>query len=649
MLIGIMILINRSTTIRLFILLTVFIFLFLQLSQPVFAMDKKQRNIYNKNINYFDYDSCSLGDSVIDGSVSDNGKVYHSGLNAPYILEQWAIHVLKALAQKQGVDESNTVTKEHVVALLAFALGEGGDIMNQDLYNPLNTGINAPELIDGAHRGDGVQAFKSFDAGVEATARTMLGNYQNRLAKTLSKKDSSATDFMRALTYYNRYKGNFFWAEASKPPNQDSYYNERKDLVKQVRSNYKNIASLVIGTAEHEQATGKREPSKLTFKDGGADASEGTSSNDSSCECPVGGADTPSDILAGKTPAQKAYNFYVANGLSSEQAAGIVGNYMVESGGLTEMLNPKAGSTHKGIAQWDAHGRWANLVEFANSKDKSPYSLLVQLQFSLEESQMDTYKERSKNMSPSEAAKAFDDVFEVSGGSNLAKRQRFANDIFDKHKGSGANSPSSNCSKNDMGDANLDKTEKITTKGRFITLPKRYVCGSRTVLIDSRIAAGVAYLTTTYDMCVTAGAENGHKSHGVGISVDLVPKAGNADSDWKNSTEKAARAIGWWGDSINQKKGATNSCADYGRGDYGQCMHSVYPKKFPKWMRWLGYNGAVCHGDPKHIYGGCNAHLHVSWDSPNNDATSPVMIPKPIPAVYRFPAPVPNDLKGLVD
>ncbi|MEK9196398.1 MAG: hypothetical protein AAB914_03445, partial [Patescibacteria group bacterium] len=229
-----------------------------------FALEPDQKKLA-RNDQYLDAKGCNFTGQVDSNINAPNSEIYSSGLSGPYILEQWAIHTLKAIAKKQNIDESKTVTKEHVIALVAFALGEGGDIMNQDLYNPLNTGINASELIEGSHSVSGVQAFKSFDAGVEATARTMVGSNQNRLAKTLSNPDSSAKDFMKALTYYQKFSGNKLWAEASMPPRQDSYFNERLDLVKQVRKDYSNIASYVIGTRTLEQADGKREKSKLVF------------------------------------------------------------------------------------------------------------------------------------------------------------------------------------------------------------------------------------------------------------------------------------------------------------------------------------------------------------------------------------------------
>lgn len=197
--------------------------------------------------------------------VNAGEGVWDSGLKAPYVLEQFAIETLKDVAQKTGVSASAVVTQEHVIALLAFMFGEGGDINNGDLFNPLNTGIYDPALISGVASSVGVQSFKSFDAGVEATARTIVGSYQTRLAAALIQPQSTAEQFMYALTYYKQYQGNLAWASASEPPNQDSYYQQRLQIVQQVRSAYADIAGLIIGTPDKEQLLNKTDKSLLVY------------------------------------------------------------------------------------------------------------------------------------------------------------------------------------------------------------------------------------------------------------------------------------------------------------------------------------------------------------------------------------------------
>lgn len=215
------------------------------------------------------------------GSDKATSGSWSSDLTAPFIIEQFAIETLKDVAAKKGVDPANAVTQEHVIALVAFMLGEGGDVMNQDLFNPLNSGINDPALIDGAARGDGVQSFKSFDAGVEATARTIVGSNQSRLGDLLTQKDSTAQQFMSALTYFNKYPGNNFWAKDStnypgmKGPVK--YLSSRLDLVQQVRNGYADRAGLIIGTPQKEQMLNMTNKSKLVYHPTGDKSSNGDS------------------------------------------------------------------------------------------------------------------------------------------------------------------------------------------------------------------------------------------------------------------------------------------------------------------------------------------------------------------------------------
>lgn len=87
-----------------------------------------------------------------------------------------------------------------------------------------------------------------------------------------------------------------------------------------------------------------------------------------------------SGSFAGSANAEKAFNYLKSKGLSPEQAAGLVGNFMQEAG---VNIDPKITNSigHKGIAQWDPDDRWPKLVRFARSKNLNPESLEAQLQF----------------------------------------------------------------------------------------------------------------------------------------------------------------------------------------------------------------------------------------------------------------------------
>lgn len=236
------------------------------------ALSAEQQKLFNHHILRFNWNDQVCGDgggqfNTPGGSGGGGPSIWNSGLQPPYILEQFAIETLKAVAAKRGVPPSATVTEQHVQGLIAFMYGEGGDINNtSSIFNPLNTGLNAPELLDPRTppRGDGVQSFKSFDAGVEATARTMVGSFQSRLADAVINPSSTAEQFLEALSFWYRYPGNHPWAEASRG-REGAYYQERLNLLAQVRARYAEIAGLIIGTMELEQQARRTDPSKLVY------------------------------------------------------------------------------------------------------------------------------------------------------------------------------------------------------------------------------------------------------------------------------------------------------------------------------------------------------------------------------------------------
>jgi hypothetical protein len=396
----------------------------------------------------------------------------------------------------------------------------------------------------------------------------------------------------------------------------------------------------------------------------GTSAPTGGSTDTSSTCCDTGsGSSTPGATTSDSNNEATVWNYLVGTmHLSAIQAAGIMGNMEQESGFSPTATNPDTGAY--GIAQWYAERNDA-LASFAASKGKDKSDINVQLQYL--QSELDgSYK--SAVLNPIKHADKLEDVVRIwlvyyekpclatdtsCIDDEMSNRMPFAHDVM-KNYGGGTvdvSGSSDSCGgSTPTGTADLTKTVTVSTKGKFINLPSKYTCPGHTTTIDSRVAADVVYFVTTYNLCTEDGLADGHRSHGAGVSVDMVPRSGNSKQDWINSAEAAAKAIGWWGDSAKDSQGSVKSCANYGSLDYGQCMHEVYPDKFPTWMRWLGYNGAYLHGDPWHVYpAGSGPHIHISWASPNGaDAVSPVEIPNPIPAVYTFPAPVPDDLQGLI-
>lgn len=75
-----------------------------------------------------------------------------------------------------------------------------------------------------------------------------------------------------------------------------------------------------------------------------------------------------------------AYSYFIGQGFSNIQAAGIVGNLDEESG-VNPHTNQTGGGAGRGIAQWSVDGRWKTLLDQAQQQNKDPYDLLFQLSF----------------------------------------------------------------------------------------------------------------------------------------------------------------------------------------------------------------------------------------------------------------------------
>ncbi|MEO6576057.1 MAG: phage tail tip lysozyme, partial [Polyangiaceae bacterium] len=79
-----------------------------------------------------------------------------------------------------------------------------------------------------------------------------------------------------------------------------------------------------------------------------------------------------------------AFQYFVSKGLTTFQAAGIVGNLVQESN--VSPTSVQSGGPGRGIAQWSVGGRWDhdagdNAVAFAAMTSRSVLSLAVQLDF----------------------------------------------------------------------------------------------------------------------------------------------------------------------------------------------------------------------------------------------------------------------------
>lgn len=185
-------------------------------------------------------------------SNSNNSAWTSNPSNTKYYLERFAIDVLKDLATTTGTNQSDVLTAQHVLALVAWSWSEGGGMSNTDAYNPLNTD-QLPNGVTANIQSTGNEAYPSFNVGVQATVQTLISSNQDRIGAALLDPNSTAEQIMSAITYYQNYTGNKAWATAdgggTNPPQntQQSYYNNLINVLTSVQKNYAQTGTVFIG------------------------------------------------------------------------------------------------------------------------------------------------------------------------------------------------------------------------------------------------------------------------------------------------------------------------------------------------------------------------------------------------------------------
>ena len=177
-----------------------------------------------------------------------------------------------------------------------------------------------------------------------------------------------------------------------------------------------------------------------------------------------------STTLSGDTTEEKIWNFFIQNGFTDAQAAGLLGNAMAET--TLEPTRSSSGS-HWGLYQWSG-GRQATLFSKLSEKGLSKYTsseywpagaskkipesdfdqiLQIELEHTLSETDMNWQEEIKKQNQPEAAAEVFLTLFERAvGGSEPIKyyspyigikyqgtnrRRDYAREYFDKYSGKG--------------------------------------------------------------------------------------------------------------------------------------------------------------------------------------------------------------------
>ena len=176
----------------------------------------------------------------------------------------------------------------------------------------------------------------------------------------------------------------------------------------------------------------------------------------------TGGGDAPNDCVAdsslasltGSTNMEKIYNYFIGKGLTPEQAAGVLGNISVESGG--NPLNAQVGPDTKdptqfgtavgigkawGLIQWDAGGR---SLEYAKQAGVSGpiYELLTQLDIvwwhmnnSSPTSSQNMYADYQHTKTVAEATSMYEQRMEGAGEPHLDVRIERAQEALRQYRG----------------------------------------------------------------------------------------------------------------------------------------------------------------------------------------------------------------------
>jgi Phage tail lysozyme len=129
------------------------------------------------------------------------------------------------------------------------------------------------------------------------------------------------------------------------------------------------------------------------------------------------------------TPLGTILSFFESKGLTPAQAAGIAGNFQVESSLNPAALNRQEGAI--GLAQWE-NGRRTALQNYARATGGSEDNLLTQLGYAWQElsgPESGALAKLKATNDPGTAAAVFDQYYERSSGSSRATRIKDAQAI----------------------------------------------------------------------------------------------------------------------------------------------------------------------------------------------------------------------------
>lgn len=240
---------------KLFTLITLLVTALLIVSTNIYALSPAKWYSINTDSEYYNgsVNSCSSPIlSLLSQSSSNSNTTWNSGVSGPYYVESFVVNVLEDIASKLNVPVNNVLTQQHVLALVAWAYLEGGNITNTFYFNLWNTDYRQTNLLATVQSPGGFPTYASFDAGVEAAAISMTGSYQNRIGTVLADPTSSATQVLNTVSFPQpNYPTNLGWDTSSPPATYDS---KLLQVLTQAENNYSIYASIIIGPGQENSA-----------------------------------------------------------------------------------------------------------------------------------------------------------------------------------------------------------------------------------------------------------------------------------------------------------------------------------------------------------------------------------------------------------
>ncbi len=169
----------------------------------------------------------SAGSSPSPGA--QDGPMLTMTKDGAFTVEDYSAEVLRRLAIGAGVPVADVLTEQHLEALIAFSIGEGGGVDGHlgafNLWNTkrLDADLHGVPAGDVSGESFATVDYPTFDDGVEASARTFEQPNYNRLLDVLLDPSTSSVQFFAALATPQDTAGNSNWS-ANDLANANKYW-----------------------------------------------------------------------------------------------------------------------------------------------------------------------------------------------------------------------------------------------------------------------------------------------------------------------------------------------------------------------------------------------------------------------------------------